>query len=666
MAAGKKANEYGSQSISALKGPERVRKRPAVIFGSDGIEGCQHTFIEILSNSVDEFIAGYGKQINVTVFNDKSIQVEDFGRGVPLDWNEKEKRYNWELVYCELYAGGKYANDKDAAYEMSQGLNGLGACATQYASEFMNVISYSKGNKYSVSFKKGEPVTDLMVEPGPKTRTGTVQHWKPDIEVFTDVNIPISFFRDVIKYQTVVNGGLKIVFKWQNNEGAFTTEEFCYENGLHDYVDELVGVSYITEPVFVSAERSGKDREDLPEYSLKMNFAFCFSNDVQIMQYFHNAAHLEHGGCPEKACRTAFVYAIDKYLKDNNKYKGKDTKKEGRITFADIQDSLVFISNSFSSRTSYENQTKKAINNAFITSAMTDFLKQRLEVYFIENPAAAEKIADQIMINKRSREQSENVKLNVKKKLTTTLDVNNSVEKFVNCRSKDADKTELYIVEGDSAMSSCVLARDPDFQAIIPVRGKTLNCLKSTFDKILNNDIVTDLLKIIGCGIEFKGKGSKEHQAFDRDKLRWNKIILCTDADEDGFQIRALLLSMLYKLLPSLIREGKVYIAETPLYEIITKEDTYFAYNEKEKAEILEKIGNAKYNINRSKGLGENDPDMMSRTTMHPATRRLLQIKMEDEEKTLEIFELLMGEKVEPRKEFIEKYGAKYLPMADY
>ncbi len=662
MANGGRTTEYGSQSISSLKGAERVRKRPAVIFGSDGLEGCEHTFIEILANSVDEFIAGYGKQINVTVFNDHSIQVEDFGRGVPLDWNENEQRYNWELVYCELYAGGKYSNDKNSAYEMSQGLNGLGACATQYSSEYMEVTSYTKGTKYSVSFKKGEPVTELMKEACPKSRTGTVQRWKPDIEVFTDINIPREYFRDVMKLQSVVNGGLKLTLKWQNEDGSFDSEEFCYENGLRDYMDELVGVNYITEPVFYSADRRGRDREDQDEYDLKMEFGFCFSNDVQLMQYFHNAAHLQHGGSPDKACRTAFLYGIDKYLKDNNKYKAKEAK----ITFADIEDSLVFISNSFSSRTSYENQTKKAITNTFITSAMTEYLKHCLEVYFIENPQCAEKIANQILVNRRSREQSENVKINAKKKLTTTLDVNNSVEKFVNCRSKDPSVTELYIVEGDSAMTSCILARDPDFQAIIPVRGKTLNCLKSTFEKILANDIITDLLKIIGCGIEFKGRGSKEHQAFDRDKLRWSKIILCTDADEDGYQIRALLLSMLFKLLPSLIKEGLVYIAETPLYEIKTKNDTYFAYNEKEKAEILSKLGDAKYIINRSKGLGENNPDMMSRTTMHPATRRLLQVKMDDEEKTVKMFDILMGDRVEPRKEFIEKYGAKYLPMADY
>ncbi len=653
--------EYGSQSISSLKGAERVRLRPAVIFGSDGLEGCQHTFIEILANSVDEYIAGYGKQINVTVFNDRSIQIEDFGRGVPLDWNENEGRYNWELVYCELYAGGKYKTDKNSAYEMSQGLNGLGACATQYSSEFMEVTSYSKGTKYSIGFKKGEAASELLREDCPKTRTGTVQRWKPDIEVFTDINIPKEYFRNVMKLQSVVNGGLKLVLKWQNADNSFETEEFFYQNGLRDYVDELVGVNYITEPVFVSADRTGRDREDQDEYDLKMQFAFCFSNQVQIMQYFHNAAHLEHGGCPEKACKSAFVYAIDKYLKDNNKYKAKENK----ITFYDIEDSLVFISNSFSSKTSYENQTKKAITNTFITSAMTDYLKHSLEVYFIENPKMAEKIADQILINRRSREQSENVKINAKKKLITALDINNTVEKFTNCRCKDPSKTELYIVEGDSAKSSCVLARDAEFQAIIPVRGKTLNCLKSTYDKILASPIITDLLKVIGCGMEMRGKGMKDHQAFDRSKLRWSKIIICTDADEDGYQIRALLLSMLYKLLPSIIREGLVYIAETPLYEIITKDETYFAYNEKEKAEILEKIGNVKCTINRSKGLGENDADMMSRTTMNPATRRLLQVKMEDEERSMKIFEILMGDDVEPRKRFIEENGAKYLPMAD-
>ncbi|HPP84908.1 MAG TPA: toprim domain-containing protein [Bacillota bacterium] len=657
----KKKTEYDSQSIQTLKGPDRVRKRPAVIFGSDGIEGCEHSFFEILSNAIDEAREGYGNVINVTVFNDHTMEVEDFGRGVPLDWNEKEGRYNWELVFCELYAGGKYNNAEGGAYEYSLGLNGLGACATQYASEFMDVVSYQKGIKYSISFQKGEPCTELKKEPCPKNKTGTVIRWKSDREVFTDINIRKEYFLETLKRQAVVNKGLTLTLKWQNADGSFENHKFLYENGIVDYINEIVGVDYISPPADFSTERVGRDREDKDFYKLKVHMAFCFTNRTSRIEFYHNSSWLEHGGSPDKATRSAFVWAIDKYLKTNNKY----AKNESKITYADVEESLVFIVNSFSTQTSYENQTKKAITNTFITEAMTDFFKHSLEVYFIENPQYAEKICSQILINKRARESSENMRASTKLKLSVPLDISNTVEKFVNCRSKDPERCELYIVEGDSALTSCKLARNAEFQAIIPVRGKTLNCLKASYDKILSSDIILDLIKVLGCGVEIKGAKSKKLPEFNMQSLRWSKIIICTDADEDGYQIRTLILTMLYRLVPSLIRAGRVYIAETPLYEITTKDETLFAYSEREKEQLLQKLGNQKYTIQRSKGLGENDPDMMSRTTMHPATRKLIRITPEDEQKTYEIFDILLGDNLEGRKKFIAEKGPKYLALAD-
>ncbi len=653
--------EYDSQSISSLKGAERVRKRPAVIFGSDGIEGCKHSFFEILSNSIDEAREGYGKVINITVFNDHSMQVEDFGRGVPLDWNEKEGRYNWELVYCELYAGGKYNNIKGGAYEYSLGLNGLGACATQYASEYMNVVSYQNGIKYSINFKKGEVDGELIKEDCPKTKSGTVVRWKPDLDVFTDIAVEREYFLDLLKKQAVVNKGLTLNLSWQSIDGSFDKSEFLYKNGIVDYIGELVQEDYITPPAEFSSERTGRDRADKESYKLKMHIAFCFSDKVSRIEYYHNSSFLEHGGSPEKATRSAFVWAIDRYAKENGKY----NKNESKVTFSDIEEALIFIVNSFSTETSYENQTKKAITNTFITQAMTEFFKHSLEVYFAENPAHADKICAQVLINKRARESSENLKATTKKKLSAPLDISNSVDKFVNCRSKDPDRCELYIVEGDSALTSCKLARNAEFQAIIPVRGKTLNCLKSTYEKILKNDIIIDLIKVLGCGIEIKGGKSKKTPEFNKQSLRWNKIIICTDADEDGYQIRTLIMTMFYRLLPSLITEGLVFIAETPLFEINTKDDTFFAYDEKEKAQIIARLGDKKHTIQRSKGLGENDPEMMSRTTMHPATRRLIRIKPEDEQKTYEMFDVLLGDNLNGRKQFISANGARYLELAD-
>ena len=661
--------EYTDQSISSLKGADRVRKRPAVIFGSDGLEGCKHSFFEILSNSIDESREGYGKEITITVYQDRTIEVDDKGRGVPLDFNKKENRYNWELVYCELYAGGKYDNNKEkGAYKYSLGLNGLGACATQYSSEFMDVYSYKGDTMYEIHFKKGNPSSKLkitQIEDKRQKRTGTLTRWRPDLEVFTDTNIPKEYFLDVLHKQAVVNAGLKLVLNYQNPDGKFENSEFVYKNGILDYINEKTGEGALTAPVFWDMSAKGRDREDKEEYELNAQIAFCVSNKPEhlMLEYYHNSSFLEHGGSPDKAVKRAFVRELDKYIKENNLYTKQD---KGGISFVDVQDCLVLVINSFSTQTSYENQTKKAITNKFIEDALCEFIRSRLEIYFTENRAQAQIFASQVLINKRSRERAEESRIDFKKKLATSSDLSNSVEKFVACRSKDPDIRELYIVEGDSALTSCKLGRDSEFQAIIPVRGKTLNCLKSSYDKIFKSDIIVDLLKVIGCGVEVKTKSKDGMSMFDLNNLKWRRIIICTDADEDGFQIRTLILTMFYRLLPTLIKEGKVYIAESPLYEITgPKEKIYFAYNEPEKAEILAKLEGQKYTIQRSKGLGENEPEMMWETTMNPETRRLVQVNPADELETQRIFETLLGDDIAARKEFIAQNGPKYMDRAD-
>lgn len=661
----KETAQYNDQSIEKLEGADRVRLRPAVIFGSDGLEGCEHAFFEILSNSVDEAREGYGSSITVTVYRDHSIEVDDRGRGVPLGYNEKYACYNWELIYCELYAGGKYKNNSGmGGYEFSLGLNGLGACATQYASEFFEVHSFDGQNMSHMSFKKGNPVGELEIralEKGER-RTGTVTYWRPDLDVFTDIAIPRDFYEDTLEKQAVVNAGLRFILRCENADSSFDEKEFLYPNGISDYVARLAGETAMTQPVlWKMPEVRGKDRADKEEYRLIAEVSFCVSNTVNVLEYYHNSSFLEHGGSPERAVKNAFVYAIDRRLKTLGKY----NKNESKITFADVEDCLVLVTNSFSTQTSYANQTKKAITNSFIAEALTDFLKEKLEIYFLENAMEADKLINQVLVNKRSRETAESTRLNIKKKLATTNDVASRVEKFVSCRSRDPLRRELYIVEGDSAMTSCKLGRDAEFQAIIPVRGKTLNCLKSTYEKIFKNDIIVDLLRVIGCGVEIRGKVKGDFVPFDLAALRWSKIIICTDADEDGFQIRALLLTMFYRLLPSLILEGKVYIAESPLYEITAKDKIYFAYNEPEKVRILDQLGNEKYTLQRSKGLGENEPDMMWQTTMNPATRRLIRISEADAKATEEIFDTLLGDNLPARKEFIAQFAAMYAEKAD-
>ena len=651
---------YGNDSITSLKGADRVRKRPGVIFGSDGLEGCEHAVFEILSNSIDEAREGYGSRIVTTRYEDGSIEVQDFGRGMPVDYNQKEQRFNWELIFCELYAGGKYNTNEAESYEFSLGLNGLGACATQYSSEYMDVEVRRDGYKYTLHFERGENVGGLQKEPYAKRDTGTVIRWKPDLQVFTDIAVPVEYFRDILRRQAIVNQGLVFVLRSQNGRG-FDTEEFVYENGIADYVRELTGEETLTDVQVWSAERRGRDRADKPEYKVKLNVALCFSNKHNLLEYYHNSSWLEHGGAPEKAVRSAFVSQVDAYLKQNGRY----LKNESKISFQDIQDCLVLVSSSFSTQTSYENQTKKAITNKFIQEAMADFLRHNLEVYFLENKAEADKLAEQVLINKRSREKAETTRLNLKKTLQSGNDLTSRVQSFVDCRSRNVEERELFIVEGKSAMGSCVQARNPDFQAIIPVRGKTLNCLKAEYDKIFKNEIITDQLKVMGCGVEVKSKANKDLATFDLSLLRFNKVIICTDADVDGFQIRTLILTMLYRLTPTLIEKGRVFIAETPLYEITCKDDTYFAYDDREKTEVLAGLEGKKYTIQRSKGLGENDPDMMSLTTMNPATRRLVQVTPADAEDTARMFDILLGDNLSGRKDFIAERGSLYLEMVD-
>ena len=658
----KKAS-YGNESISQLKGADRVRKRPAVIFGSDGIEGCEHAVFEILSNSIDEAREGYGDKIVVTRFLDGSIEVQGFGRGLPVDYNKKEDRYNWELVFCELYAGSKYnTNDANGSYEYSLGLNGLGLCATQYSSEYMDAEVHKDGFKYNLHFEKGEIVGEMQKEPYNKRDTGTRIRWKPDLKVFTDINIPLEYYQETIKRQSVVNQGIKFTLKNQISGSSFETFEYCYDNGITDYVKEIANGTEMSSVQFWSSERVGRDRADMKDYKVKLTAAVCFSNKVQAKEYYHNSSFLEHGGAPEKAFRNAFVYQIDNYLKTNGKY----VKSDAKITYQDVEDCLILVVSSFSTQTSYENQTKKAITNKFIQEAMTEFFRQQLEIYFLENKLDADKITGQVLINMRSRIKAESTRINIKKTLQTGNDMTSRVEKFVDCRSKDVSEREIFIVEGDSALGACKQARDSSFQAIIPVRGKILNCLKSEYDKIFKSDIIVDLIKVLGCGVEVNSKKSKDVSSFNINDLRWNKVIICTDADVDGFHIRTLILTMIHRLMPTIIQEGKVFIAESPLYEIRTKDETYFCYTEKEKVDVLEQIGNAKYTIQRSKGLGENDADMMWLTTMNPKTRRLIKVEPDTIESLMEErFELFMGDDLQGRKDFIAENGHMYIDLAD-
>lgn len=658
-----KKPQYNNDSIVALKEEQRVRQKPAVIFGSDGVDGCEHAVFEIVSNSVDEAREGYGDKIIVTRFADKSVEVQDFGRGLPVDYNNTEKRYNWELVFCELYASGKYDNSSGGSYEFSLGTNGLGLCATQYASEYMEAEIHTGGFKYTLNFKKGKPDGEMVKEPYSKRDTGTRIKWRPDLEVFTDIDIPLEYFQDMLRHQSVVNAGVRFILKDQVGKG-FETYEYYYEKGIEDYIAERVGNDALTGIQSWKNESECRDREDLGTYRLVTNVVVTFSNKVQFKEFYHNSSYLANGGSPEKATRAAFLSQIDSYLKQNNKYQKSDSK----ISFQDIEDCLAIVISSFSTQTSYENQTKKAINNKGIQDSMTAFLKHQLEIYFIENPLEAEKIGNQVLINMRSRVKAEKTRQGIKESLIQNVsNLTNRIQKFVDCRSKDTSVRELFIVEGDSALGACKQSRNSEFQAIMPVRGKILNCLKCEYDRIFKSDIITDLIKVIGCGVEVKSKpkSGKDLVSFNLDMLRWNKIIICTDADVDGFHIRTMILAMIYRLMPTLINEGKVFIAESPLYEITCGDETWFAYTEKEKADVVSQLGGKKFSIQRSKGLGENDPEMMSLTTMNPSTRRLIKIEPSMAEEMAQKFDLLLGDDLAGRKDYIAQNGHLYFDLTD-
>lgn len=665
---GKEKPTYGNEAITALKGADRVRRRPGVIFGSDGLDGCEQAVFEILSNSIDEAREGHGQLITVTRFLDHSIEVEDQGRGCPVDWNEKEQRWNWELVFCELYAGGKYKNNEGENYEYALGLNGLGSCSTQYASRYMDVTVWRDGFEYQLHFERGEIVgeTGEELKKTPltknKRKTGTRTRWLPDLDVFTDIDIPVEYYLDTIRRQAVVNAGITFRFRNETASGEFEEQDFLYEQGIVDYVREIAGEEVLTDPVFWETERRGKDREDKDEYKVKLSVCFCFSNKVTAVEHYHNSSWLEHGGSPDKAMRTAFVNTIDAWMRQNNKYQ----KKESKVTWQDIEDCIIFISNNFSTQTSYENQTKKSITNRYVQVAMADYLKEQLQIYFTESPADAAKIAAQVLINKRSRERAEETRQGIKKKLTGTIDIANRVQKFVDCRTKDVTRREIYIVEGDSALGSVKLSRDAEFQGIMPIRGKILNCLKVDYKRIFASEIITDLMKVLGCGVEIAGKGAAKNLGeFNLDNLRWNKVVICTDADVDGYQIRTLVLTMIYRLCPTLIEKGYVYIAETPLFEINYGEKTWFVYTEKEKADVVKKLSGKKFKVNRSKGLGENDPDMMWLTTMNPETRRLIKVLPGDGERAAQMFDVLLGNNLQGRKDMIAAEGHNYLDVSD-
>jgi len=655
---------YGNSSIRTLKDEEQVRQKPAVIFGTNDEYGCANAIYEIIANSIDEAREGFGKKIKVSIFKDGSVEVADDGRGVPMDWNSAENKYNWELIFCTLFASGKYT---EGIYGSSLGTNGLGASATQFASEYMEVKSKRDGKLYVMNFKKGKPVGELQVTDTNSEETGTTIRFKPDPEVFINIKqnlLPPEYYINVLRRQAMLLDGLEIIFYHEELEKEI---KLRYDKGIISFLEDATPKPLISKPVLFEGYKVGTDDEEMyPDtYRFDMRFAFTFSREEQLVEIYHNGGSLIDGGATYDGMRTALVKAFEDHMKDNGKL-----NKSDKLHIKDIECIILAIGDTKAPghRTFYKNQTKTAINNPFMKKAYTEFVYRNMRKW-IETDSQSDKILTEIITNKEAREAADRVTKKVVQSLSKGITgIGNKPDKFVDCKSKDAYEREIFIVEGDSALGSCKLSRNAQFQAIMPIRGKILNCLKKDLTDILSNEVIVDLLRVLGCGIEVKSKFIEGLPKFDINKLNWGKIIICTDADLDGMQIRCLVLAMIYRLVPTLLKKGKVYIAETPLFEITygrgSNEATHFAYSEEEKEQILGdlyKMGakDSQIKIQRSKGLGENEPEMMSISTMAPETRRLIPIEYpSDDNKVAMFFNALLGNDIEMRKMLITEYFA--------
>lgn len=654
--------EADNRNMKRLKDEQQVRQRPAPIFGTNDEKGAFHSVEEIIANSIDEAREGYGDEIDITVEEGNIITVADRGRGLPMGWNEDEQMYNWELALCTLYASGKYDS---AQYGQSLGLNGLGLTATQYASAFMDVESTYDDKVHTIHFKEGKPVGDMQVTKATGTGTGTKIRFQPDPKVFPALkSVPLSanMFLPLLNSQAMLQAGLKINFKHYELGTQVTT--FYYKDGMAEFVDKILEDKSIipgTPYYFDSAEGTDyPDRIlDYPNYKVNLRIAFNFCRDTSSVYIYHNGSKMFEGGTTVEG----FERGITKAFTDAARSAGKISRAD-KFLYKDISSMLVCVASTDAPghRTEFKNQTKGAINNIFIGQSMLNFVYEKVMYWMVQNKTQADKVLSEAVANKTAREEADKVSKKVISNLSKSVSFGNKPKNFRDCSSKNIFERELYIVEGLSALGSVKLACNAKFQAVIPVRGKIINCLKEKITRVLSNDIIIDLYRVLGCGMEVKTKHIDNLPAFDINKLNWGKIIICTDADVDGMHIRTLLITMFYILSPSLLKAGKVYIAETPLYEMTYKKETKFAFDENEKAQYLEyfkslgaKDGQIK--IQRSKGLGENDPEMMSISTMRPDTRRLIPVEYPNNDNELATyFNALLGDDLETRRMLIDEY----------
>ena len=659
-----KKNYYGNESIETIDTErDQVRQKPTIYFGTNDVKGCAHGTFELVTNSLDEIREGHGNFIKVVVDDNNVITVIDNARGVPMGYNTAKETFNWYLVYCKLFASGKY---NASNYGASAGLNGVGASITQFASTFMKVVSSRKelviengkeklvGKRYTMNFKDGHPDGELIVEDydGP---TGTAVTYQPDRKVFLSIDIPVEIFLDRFRRMAMLIPNATIMLDYKGT--PFT---LSYPSGCAGYIEDACQDKVINDIIEISGECEGADDdfEDSEVYKAGFSVAFTFSRDVNFKEVYHNGTYLEEAGTSFDGFRYGLTKVIEEYARKSGKI-----AHNGRIQFTDIDEMLVaIISTDCPGNLSYfKGQYKTAIGNPLLRKLASSVTLEELRKWAATHKDEMDKIVEAVLLNKEAREKADSVKRKVIDKMKKDINsLGGKPAKFMKCKSTDASKTELYITEGDSAKGAVVLARDAEYQAIMPLRGKILNCLKESLERIMDSDIILDLIHVIGCGVEPRSKYIKDIPVFDINKLNFGKIIICTDADIDGGHIRCLLLTMIYRLMPTLLKRGHVYIAETPLFTITCDKQKYFAYNEEEKVKILGELGQQGYRdsqikLERSKGLGENDADDMAVSTMNPATRRLVQVEYPegDDSQFVELINTLMGTDLESRKNII-------------
>ncbi|SFB01565.1 DNA gyrase subunit B [Bacillus sp. cl95] len=630
---------YDENQIQVLEGLEAVRKRPGMYIGSTSSKGLHHLVWEIVDNSIDEALAGYCDEINVTIEEDNSITVKDNGRGIPVGIHEKMGRPAVEVIMTVLHAGGKFGG---GGYKVSGGLHGVGASVVNALSTVLEVFVHRDGKIHYQKFERGVPSADLKVI-GETDVTGTITHFVPDCEIFTEtLEYEFDILANRIRELAFLNRGLKITIQDKRTENN-KQNEYYYEGGIKSYVEHLNRTKEVLheEPIYMEGEKEGI----AVEVALQYNDGYT----GHIYSYANNI-HTYEGGTHEFGFKTALTRVINDYARKSNIFKESDSNLSGD----DVREGLVAVVSVKHPDPQFEGQTKTKLGNSEVRAITDTVFAERFEAFLLENPVVARKIVEKGLMAARARLAAKKARELTRRK--SALEISSLPGKLADCSSKDPSISEIYVVEGDSAGGSAKQGRDRHFQAILPLRGKILNVEKSRLDKILSNNEVRAIITAIGTGIA---------EDFDLAKARYHKIVIMTDADVDGAHIRTLILTFFYRYMRKIIESGYIYIAQPPLYKIQQGKRIEYAYNPKQLDEILAQLPSApKPGIQRYKGLGEMNPDQLWETTMNPETRTLLQVTLEDAIEADETFEILMGDKVEPRRNFIEE-NALYVKNLD-